>query len=127
MKEIYTLKISTKDSAQTELINQILGVESNSDFPYNWEYIIERNEDEPYVDFMSIYYSILDGKLKDLLSVGIEIDDISIWYLYEYDYQCNMEFTPQQLSLLSKLGVTLCISCWDGGDYTFIPQDSEHE
>ena len=42
--------------------------------------------------------------------------NISIWCLYEYDEQCNMEFQPNELKRLGDAGITLCISCWRRGD-----------
>lgn len=58
-------------------------------------------------------YLILIDKFKFLKEIQIEKDDISLWLLYEYENQCNMEFTPIELNLLSKLDITFCISCWE--------------
>lgn len=41
---------------------------------------------------------------------------ISIWRYYEYDEQCNFEFSPQELKRMGDNGITFCISCWDTGE-----------
>ena len=55
---------------------------------------------------------VLEGKYDSLAKVGVERSDISIWLLYEYAEQCNMEFDSQTLLKLGKEGITLCVSCW---------------
>lgn len=47
-----------------------------------------------------------------LKEIGIDRDMISVWYLYKYDEQCNMEFSPERMKRLGDNGITLCISCW---------------
>jgi hypothetical protein len=55
-----------------------------------------------------------------LVQHGFDFDEVSIWYLYEYSGQCNMEFEPQDLKRLGNLGVRLCISCWEGEKEKFM-------
>ena len=43
------------------------------------------------------FLKLLNEKYEKLEQVGISRDMISIWYLYEYDQQCNMEFEAEQL------------------------------
>jgi hypothetical protein len=52
--------------------------------------------------------------IEKIHALGISNDDLSIWYLYEYDEQCNMEFHPRQLKKFGELDIVLCISCWQG-------------
>jgi hypothetical protein len=44
---------------------------------------------------------------------GISTDDITIWYMYEYKQQCNMEFWPNITKRIGELGIVLCITCWE--------------
>lgn len=58
---------------------------------------------------------ILDGKYLALEDIGVTRDMISIWRLYEYDGQCNLEYSPAEMKRLGDNGITLCVSCWDSG------------
>ena len=63
--------------------------------------------------------AILFGTLKyidayeKLESIGISREDISIWILYEYEGQCNMEYDPVSMKKMGENGIVLCISCWE--------------
>ncbi len=57
----------------------------------------------------------MEGKYELLATIGIERKDITIWMLYEYDQQCNLEFDPIRMKRLGDNGIGLCISCWDAG------------
>ena len=48
-----------------------------------------------------------------LESIGISREDISIWVLYEYEGQCNMEYDPVSMKKIGENGIVLCISCWE--------------
>lgn len=41
-----------------------------------------------------------------------KMNELSIKIDYEYDEQCNMEFSPNELKKLGENGIILCISCW---------------
>jgi len=142
LKSYYYLKIWVKKEHYNRL-ETILGVKPSKEDEglYDvtwWEYCIEaehyavedciqynskgeivympENWQEP-IDFIEHFLSILDGKYEQLKEIGIERDDISVWYLYAYDGQCNMEFSPEDMYALGKEGIALCISCWDIHDY----------
>ena len=139
LKSYYILRIWVKKENYTQ-IEAILGVkpdkanDSLSDVVW-WEYVIEEehygyiqynskgeiiykpeNWREP-INFIEHFLSLLDGKFEQLKEIGIERDDISCWYLYAYDGQCNMEFSPKDMYALGKEGIVLCVSCWDIHDY----------
>ena len=57
--------------------------------------------------------SLLEGKYERLESIGISREDISIWVLYEYEGQCNMEYDPVSMKKIGENGIVLCISCWE--------------
>lgn len=55
---------------------------------------------------------ILSKKNSLLEDIGIKKESITFWLLYEYDNECNLEFDTKELTILSSLGITFCISCW---------------
>jgi hypothetical protein len=111
MKKNYSLRIITETS-KIQQIDTLLGVKSN----YNiggWGLEIVEDTDDEYFDFINFFIRLLDGKYEQLKIIGIERSCISIWLLYEYDDQCNLEFVPNDLKLLGENGISLCISCWN--------------
>jgi hypothetical protein len=69
-------------------------------------------KDEVCTVFIQLFLGIFENKYDRLLEIGITIYDISVWMLYEYDEQCNMEFNPNQMKRMGENGITLCISCY---------------
>jgi hypothetical protein len=69
------------------------------------------------INYLHQLLLLLKGKYEQLKEIGVERKDISIWMLYAYDGQCNMEFAPEDMYALGKEGIALCISCWDIHDY----------
>lgn len=94
------------------IINEILGIKSNS--PHTgWQLGLEQKDEDEYIYFIDYFLSLLEGKYERLEKNGIIRDNISIWILYEYKEQCNMEFSPRDMYNLGKEGITLCVSCWE--------------
>jgi hypothetical protein len=124
MKNYDKLQISFDPSVETyNRLTAILGVQPNdnySNFPDNipstWTYEVIDDITDEYFDFINIFLDLLETKYSDLEKLNIKRNDISIWLLYEYDQQCNMEFDPQRLKRLGENGITFCISCWDSGN-----------
>ncbi|MDP1727719.1 MAG: hypothetical protein Q8M15_13120 [Bacteroidota bacterium] len=126
MKSYYKLQIGFNPSISTfNAITDLIGLDSiDKDFskfkdyiPCTWIYEIIQKQDEVYFDFINNFLDILDDKYDKLSRLRVMKNDISIWMLYEYDQQCNMEFDSNRLKRLGENGITLCISCWeaDGG------------
>jgi hypothetical protein len=90
-------------------INQIFNINS-TDFNSFWEYSVPSSS-------IKEAYTILQERFELLESINISKDDISLWLYYKYDNQCNMEFMPVELNLLSKLNIAFCISCWEKYEY----------
>lgn len=108
---LFSLRISIQEENQIDIINNILNIKSNYS-QCGWGLEITE-EVAPDFSFISYFLSILENKYEKLEQVGIYREDISIWLLYEYSNQCNMEFSPNDLYKLGKEGITLCISCWE--------------
>jgi len=110
MKSYYSLRIYVPDDKH-DLVDRILGVKSNC--PPFWELQLIENEEDKYIPFVGYFLSILEGKYSQLEEIGIKREDISVWFVYYYDSQCNMEFSPKDMYDLGKEGITFCISCYD--------------
>ncbi len=115
MKYFYKLQISFSPSRETlNSLNSILGIEclTDDEKPSQWTYEVVQKKSDQYFDFINSFLDILESKYPDLEKLNIDRDDISIWMLYEYNHQCNMEFNPQRMKRIGESGITLCISCW---------------
>ena len=119
--DYYELRIYTNGLEETfNAVTSILGVqpiEANKNIhdsnPYGlWTYAIEVRDEDPYFDFINKFLDIIESKFEALSQLDIHREDITIWLLYEYDQQCNMEFHPQEMLRLGGSGIVLCISCW---------------
>lgn len=111
MKYYYSLRIRVAED-KIEQIDQILGVAQN--MPYlNWGFEILVDRTDEAFDFIDYFIGILKNNYGKLEQIGVKREDISIWMLYEYDQQCNMEFSPDKLSKIGEEKITLCISCWE--------------
>lgn len=109
MEISYSLRISFIEDSLKDIVSDILGIKPNmEDVDWGLEKIL-LDESQPYFEY---FLELLDGKFEKLESIGILRSDISIWVLYQYDHQCNMEFIPTTLKRLGENGIALCISCW---------------
>lgn len=110
----YSLRIRIKDERQKGQINEILGKTSNLQGVEGfWGLeVIETEEDPPFF-FIDDFLSLLEEKYKELENVGVVRGDISFWELYEYDSQCNMEFSAEEADKMGVNGITLHLSCRD--------------
>ncbi len=111
MKYYFSLRIDSKPEQNDEISN-ILGVKSNlENVPWGYKLNVEN---QGYVNFIDIFLKVLNGNYDALEKIGVERDDISIWVIYEYEGQCNLEFSPLEMKNLGENGITLCISCYEG-------------
>ena len=111
-KSIYNLQISCSSEAQKGIVSNLLSIKPNKQMGNIWCLEIQEKESDEQFDFVSHYLDMLEGKYDQLESIGISKEDISVWLLYEYDNQCNIEFLPNDLKRLGENGISLCISCW---------------
>jgi hypothetical protein len=123
MRHIYVLRIICEKTV-VQLVSNILRIDNNN--PRNnsknnqycsWEFNLIQEKLDPPVDFVNTFLNILEGKYEELFKVGVEKSDITTWMYYEYDSQCNLEFSPQDLKRLGDNDISLCISCWQSNDY----------
>lgn len=110
----YELRINTEEKFY-ENVSSIVELLPES-FKYGWSYKIVFKEQDEYYDIIAKLLDSLEGKYEELQKLGITNSDISIWIIYGYNNQCNMEFEPKTLEQLGKRGITLCISCYEAGE-----------
>ena len=116
----YRLLIQFEPSLNTFVqLTNILGVNpaeaaelTDENIPSSWTYEVNNNDPDLYFDFISHFLDLLKPNFPALEALDIKRSDISVWMLYAYDQQCNMEFNPGQMKRLGEQGTTLCISCW---------------
>ena len=122
MESYYSLQIYVPEE-KVEVVDKILGIKSNN--PSSWELVLLEKEEDEYIPFIDYFLSILEGKYDQLEEIGITRDNISVWFVYAYDSQCNMEFLPKDMYNLGKEGIVLCVSCYDIHDYDADYYDEE--
>jgi len=111
MKRIYRLRISL-GLCSSEQVTSLIGVDPTRSRPGMWDYELIEQEGDFGSDYVAKLLSLVAGKFNLLEDAGITRDDLSVWVLYEYRDQCNLEFEPQGLKRLGDAGVALCITCW---------------
>lgn len=111
-KSIYNLRIFCSTNEQFNKISHIFHISPIKQIDNVWCFEIEEKENDQYFDFINNFLDILEGKYEQLNLIGISRKDISLWFLYQYENQCNMEFLPGDLKRLGANGISLCISCW---------------
>lgn len=110
MKRIYSLRIG---GADRESIAKALNCRSIGSGP-GWMLSLEEGADAPPIDFVGRFLALLEGNYEALAAIGVQRHHIAVWLLYEYDEQCNLEFSPEDLRRLGENGIALCVSCWQG-------------
>jgi hypothetical protein len=110
MRYFFSLKIEAKPE-QVDKITHIVGVAPNyPQIAWGYKLIVQ---DNAYTNFVDCFLDILENKYDKLKRIGIRREDISVWMIYEYEEQCNMEFTPRDMKRLGDNGITFCISCYE--------------
>lgn len=111
---IYKLKINAEEKFY-DSVSSIVELQPKS-YKYGWIYEIVFEEQIEYYDIIAKLLDSIEGKYEKLQELGIQNNDITIWLIYGYNNQCNMEFEPNTLGRLGKNGIKLCISCYENGE-----------
>jgi len=112
-KSLYQLRINV-DEKHYESITSILKLKQVN-YKNGWSYDIVLEEESEHYNVIDKFLRVLQGKYERLKELGIKRDDITIWLIYGYNNQCNMEFEPTLLKNLGENGITFCISCYEAG------------
>lgn len=110
MSYFYSLRIDSNEDVYDE-ISKILGVDI-TDYKLGWQLEVKLNNEENR-DVIAEFLNLLKDKYRELNQIGVKQDDISIWLIYEYKDQCNLEFEPEILKKLGENGIRLCLSCYN--------------
>jgi hypothetical protein len=108
VKYKYILQIGGAESAD---VARIMGEPSTGEAG-DWCLVLNEGPDEPPTPFVRVFLGALENRFGSLEQIGVTRDNITMWVLYEYDYQCNLEFLATDLKDLGEAGISLCISCW---------------
>jgi len=111
MKYFCSIRISTVNE-NYQKISKILDVEI-SDYKKGWIYEVVLIDDGDYYSVINMFLDKLNKHIKELKSLGISSENISIWLIYEYSEQCDLEFEPTLLKRLGQSEIHLCISCYE--------------
>jgi len=109
----YQLRIDV-DELNYERVSSILDLKPLN-YKYGWSYEVVLEEEPEYYNVIDRFLSKLQEKYEMLEELGIQRKDITIWLIYGYNNQCNMEFAPETLKYLGENGISLCISCYEAG------------
>lgn len=110
----YKLKINTEEIFYENVSSIVELKPENTNYGWSYELVFEKQEE--YFDIIAKFLDSLEGKYEKLQKLGIENSDISIWLVYGYNNQCNMEFDPKTLKRIGESGIKLCISCYEAGE-----------
>jgi hypothetical protein len=109
MSSFYRLQIHG-DAEQKQAVERLLG-NSTDDPALDWGWVIEEDSYR-FPHAIPLFLDVITRYGDALAQLGLSAERITVWYCYEYDQQCNMEFGPALLKRMGELEVTLCISCW---------------
>ncbi|GAA3768511.1 hypothetical protein [Flavobacterium ginsengiterrae] len=112
--KFHNLYIDTNNSLEIyQKITDLLGVEpSEKEEGFDiWTYQIVTDENDKYFDFINVFLDILEPNFEKLNDLNISKDDIMIWLFYEYNQQCSVSFSPQEMKRLGESGIAFNIDC----------------
>lgn len=105
-----------RNTATADAVSDILNVTPTDVCDTTWELLTVEQDQEDYQDFINFFLAILDGKYEQLEEIGVMRENINILATYEYNGQCNTEFTPEEMLKLGSNGIALGVTCWSNPD-----------
>lgn len=108
----YMLKIYCSDERMSQ-VSKVLGVDPTEVQHGYWGLEVSDEEIADGVDAVGRVLGLLDGKFEDLERIGVARSDVSIWLFVEYQGQCSLLFTAQDLCRIAEKKLDLCIECWE--------------
>lgn len=102
------------DESKHKKVSSILELLATRDTPY-WE--LSSTKIQEIELFIQNFIDKLESNKESLNDIGLCIqEDVSFWYLNEYDDQCNIDLSHTFLKLLGNAGISLSLSCWKKND-----------
>lgn len=105
--KIYTLKLECEDPVAFGQIAKKKSIKFDNGY---WEYELVEKKNSNCLQKLIDFYRHVRNHYQN------KIIEATIWILYEYDQQCNLEFSADQMKQLSELEINVCISCWERGN-----------
>lgn len=59
----------------------------------NWSEIVKENPTK-FNQALNLFIDLIDNNLFKLSEIGISVNEITFWHMYEFEQQCNIEFGP---------------------------------
>ncbi|GAO44124.1 hypothetical protein [Flavihumibacter petaseus] len=86
--------------------------DSQREFESSWSVLFDIDEMGFNKAFDSAFNILRSMNEKNILPHN---DDgrVAIWFMYEYEGQCNIEFPLSLIKEMAELNITLNISCWE--------------
>lgn len=106
----YVLKINSGKINSEKITDVLKVIPSSVDF--FWEFSIDENN-KLYTKAIVFFADLIESNMQKLKDIGVNEEDISVWFYKPYEGECNMEFSPKEMERLSFNNITLCISCWE--------------
>jgi len=125
MEYTYKLQIITPSEGIALQLNLLLGVNATNTDSGWWDLKLVQPGEKNEIDFVTNFMDLLEGKYEELKRLGINRENISIWMLYAYNEECNIELSPKDMKRMGDNGITLCISCWEEGSTMIIEEYEE--
>ena len=110
MGSFYRLQIQCS-AEQRQGLERLLGA-STDDPALDRGWVIDEDA-QGFAHALPLFLNLLTRHGDALAQLGVSGEQLTVWYCYEYEQQCNMAFEPDVLKQMGALGVTLCISCWE--------------
>lgn len=110
MSYYYSLRVATEE-ANYKNVSDVLEIDLK-DYSLGWVYELEVGDEESEGIIFN-FINLIELKKKELVAIGINDDQISVWIVYEYSGQCDLEFSPLLLKKIGDNGISLCISCYE--------------
>lgn len=117
MKTFYWLEIWT-DPGKHKQVSKIMEHIPSKEPRSILKFFEEEQFEEPQWYKVESFLDIIEEKYDELVKIGVERKDISIWMNCAYDDEsCDIALDPSTLLRLGEEGIRPCISCWKGDEW----------
>ncbi len=106
----YNLTIEVEKKYQ-EMVCKLINIEPTI-LENHLEFAIDQ-ESKGYWEAILYFIDFIENNIDKLQEMNVKRENMTIWILYAYENQCNLEFDARILKKLGECGVSLCISCWE--------------
>lgn len=112
----FWLNLQGETEIDYNAVGELLGCEVKEDLIYSPVVDYSKTEEFKFYSELVWLLDLIEPHQKELCTMGINLNESTIWMIYEYFAQCNMEFDSDVLERIGKLGLKLCVSCYEDSD-----------